>query len=326
MPFPTPRRRGTRIAAGLLVLGLVGGLALQACGTDGSSSSTDTTTDGSTTTTVVNTTSLDEVTVEGDPGAKPTITFDPSYAGDADSVKVISTGDGPVVEEGQLVSFDFVMIDGTDGSELQSSYGTDQPSPSVLLSSSQILPVVSQAMVGQPVGTRVLAATDQAGQTAGVWTLFFFEIRSATTPLSEPSGTTVTPPDGLPTVTVTDGTPSITMPGGDAPAELVVQPLVKGDGAVVAAGQTIVVNYVGAIWASGTVFDSSFERGAPVDFVIGQQQVIAGWDEGLVGQTVGSRVLLVIPPDKGYGSAGNSQAGISATDTLVFVVDILAAA
>ncbi len=59
------------------------------------------------------------------------------------------------------------------------------------------------------------------------------------------------------------------------------------------------------------------------DFVIGNGQVIAGWDEGLVGQTVGSQVLLVVPPDKGYGTAGNTDAGIKGTDTLVFVVDIL---
>ena len=60
--------------------------------------------------------------------------------------------------------------------------------------------------------------------------------------------------------------------------------------------------------------------------VIGEGQVIPGWDTGLVGQTVGSRVMLVIPPADGYGSAGDSQAGIKGTDTLVFVVDILAAA
>ena len=56
--------------------------------------------------------------------------------------------------------------------------------------------------------------------------------------------------------------------------------------------------------------------------MIGKGQVIPGWDEGLVGQTVGSQVLLVVPPDKGYG-AGSASAGIKGTDTLVFVVDIL---
>jgi peptidylprolyl isomerase len=82
------------------------------------------------------------------------------------------------------------------------------------------------------------------------------------------------------------------------------------------------MQYTGIVWASGTVFDSSWTSGS-VDFPVGSGQVIAGFDEGLVGQTVGSRVLIAIPPDKGYGAEGNSQAGIAGTDTLVFVVDIL---
>jgi peptidylprolyl isomerase len=323
-PASPRRRRGLAVVAGLLALGLVTGTAAAACGSD-SSSSTDTTTDGSTPTTVVKTSSLDDVTVSTDLATKPTVTFEPSYAGDGDAVKVVVPGTGPTVTEGQLVTFDFVSVSGVDGSETQTNWGSTQPSPSVLLSSDQILPVVSQALVGQTVGSRVLAATDQAGQTAGVWTLFVFDIKAAVTPLDGPQGTPVTPPSGLPTVTDTDGTPTITMPTDAAPTSLVVQPLIKGDGAVVQAGQTVVVNYVGAKYADGTVFDSSFTRGSPVDFQIGVNQVIPGWDEGIVGQTVGSRVLLVIPPDKGYGTTGNSSAGISGTDTLVFVVDILAA-
>ena len=50
---------------------------------------------------------------------------------------------------------------------------------------------------------------------------------------------------------------------------------------------------------------------------------LVGWDEGLVGQTVGSQILLVVPPDKGYGTSGSSDGTIKGTDTLVFVVDIL---
>jgi peptidylprolyl isomerase len=324
-PASPRRRRGLAVVAGLLALGLVTGTAAAACGSSGSSSSTGTTTDGSTPSTVVNTSSLDDVTVSTDLATKPTVTFDPSYAGDGDAVKVVVPGTGPAVAEGQLVTFDFVSISGVDGSETQTNWGSTQASPSVLLSSNQILPVVSQALVGQPVGSRVLAATDQAGQTSGVWTLFVFDIKSAVTPLDGPQGTPVTPADGLPTVTVTDGKPTISMPSGTAPTSLVVQPLIKGDGAVVEAGQTVVVNYVGAKYADGSVFDSSFDRGSAVDFQIGVNQVIPGWDEGIVGQTVGSRLLLVIPPDKGYGTTGNSSAGISGTDTLVFVVDILAA-
>ena len=93
----------------------------------------------------------------------------------------------------------------------------------------------------------------------------------------------------------------------------------------------MVVQYVGALWrtgkGNGTAFDASWKRGQPFSFVIGKKpsQVIPGWDSGLVGQTVGSRVMLVVPPADGYGKAGNSQAGIKPTDTLVFVVDVLGA-
>ena len=65
------------------------------------------------------------------------------------------------------------------------------------------------------------------------------------------------------------------------------------------------------------------DRGTPIEVAIGTGAVIAGWDEGLVGQTVGSQILLVVPPDKGYGTTGSSDGGIKGTDTLVFVVDIL---
>ena len=78
------------------------------------------------------------------------------------------------------------------------------------------------------------------------------------------------------------------------------------------------------LWKDGKKFDASGDRGAPVDFPIGAGQVIKGWDKGLVGATVGSRILLVVPPADGYGAEGKAPT-IGAKDTLVFVVDILAA-
>ena len=84
-----------------------------------------------------------------------------------------------------------------------------------------------------------------------------------------------------------------------------IQPLIVGDGPAVESGQTVTVQYVGVKWSDGSVFDSSWERGQPVDFPVGTGGVIAGFEEGLIGQTVGSRVMLIIPPDKGYGEQGN---------------------
>ncbi|PFG37524.1 peptidylprolyl isomerase [Flavimobilis soli] len=116
--------------------------------------------------------------------------------------------------------------------------------------------------------------------------------------------------------------PVLTFPDAAAPEELEIKVLVQGSGDTVEAGNTIVVNYLGQTWG-GHVFDNSYDRGASIDFPIGVGAVIGGWDQGLVGQQVGSRVLLSIPPHHGYGSRGVPQAGIGGDDVLVFVVDIL---
>jgi peptidylprolyl isomerase len=104
--------------------------------------------------------------------------------------------------------------------------------------------------------------------------------------------------------------------------DLAVKTVVAGSGPAVAGGDYVQVNYLGQIWKSGKVFDSSFSRG-PFTTVIGQGQVIPGWDEGLLGRKTGSRLEMAIPPALGYGNSGNAQAGISGTDTLVFVIDVL---
>ena len=118
--------------------------------------------------------------------------------------------------------------------------------------------------------------------------------------------------------------PSISFPMAHAPEGLLVTVLKVGGGGVVEAGQEIEVNYLGQIWG-GSIFDNSYDRGQTLTFPIGVGMVIGGWDDGLVGCTVGSRVLLSIPPEHGYGPRGVPQAGIKGTDTLVFVVDIVGA-
>ena len=114
--------------------------------------------------------------------------------------------------------------------------------------------------------------------------------------------------------------PSIEAVEGDAPTEPVVQPLVTGSGPVVQTGQTVTFQYSGWLW-DGTPFDSSWSRGAPFALQAGAGQVIEGWDTGLLGQNVGSQVVMVIPPELGYGDQDNGT--IPPGSTLVFVVDIL---
>ncbi|HYU84393.1 MAG TPA: FKBP-type peptidyl-prolyl cis-trans isomerase [Kribbellaceae bacterium] len=118
--------------------------------------------------------------------------------------------------------------------------------------------------------------------------------------------------------------PTITHREGDPDKSLVTEVLKEGSGPVVNKGDLLLAHYIGQIWRDGKVFDNSYDRGAPSAFPIGTGGVIKGWDEGLVGKKAGSRVLLSIPPDKGYGATGQTSAGIQGTDTLIFVVDLIA--
>ncbi|MDI3418862.1 FKBP-type peptidyl-prolyl cis-trans isomerase [Streptomyces luteolus] len=130
----------------------------------------------------------------------------------------------------------------------------------------------------------------------------------------------------LPRITKGDkfGTkPTVAKGSGDPSKDLAVKVLIEGKDAEVAKGDYLQADYLGQIWTSAKVFDNSYDRGTPAIFPIGVGQVIPGWDQGLVGKKVGSRVELGIPPALGYGEQGNEQAGIKGTDTLVFVVDIV---
>lgn len=103
--------------------------------------------------------------------------------------------------------------------------------------------------------------------------------------------------------------------------ELKATPLIEGTGPAAAAGQTITVNYVGVLYRTGEEFDASWNRSEPFSFRVGAGEVIPGWDQGLVGAKVGSRVQLDIPADLAYGD--NPQGGRPA-GPLRFVVDVLA--
>ena len=119
--------------------------------------------------------------------------------------------------------------------------------------------------------------------------------------------------------------PTLSVPKGDPATELQSAVLSQGEGPEVASGDLLVVDYLGQIWAEGKpeVFDNSYDRGIPTAFPIGTGGVIKAWDEVLVGVKAGSRVLMTVPPDKGYGEKGNPPT-IEGTDTLIFVVDVIA--
>lgn len=117
-------------------------------------------------------------------------------------------------------------------------------------------------------------------------------------------------------------TPTLSKGKGDPPKELKVVTISEGNGPALKKGDVAQVNYYGQVWDGKEPFDQSFGKGKPFEVTVGAGMVIKGWDQGLEGKKVGSRVELVIPPDLGYGEKGSGDK-IKPNATLVFVVDIV---
>jgi len=118
--------------------------------------------------------------------------------------------------------------------------------------------------------------------------------------------------------------PEVDFPGGPPPADLEITDIWEGDGKVAKAGDMVRVHYVGVAHSTGEEFDSSWNRGEPLEFPLGAGRVIAGWDQGVQGMKVGGRRQLVIPPHLAYGDSGAGGV-IKPGETLIFVCDLVSA-
>ena len=172
------------------------------------------------------------------------------------------------------------------------------------------------------------SSSSSNSSTSGSGTETASSSEAATLGPSVPAATAVAAPVDaslLPTASGAFGEkPTLTFPSTPAVPSLQRTILSEGTGPVTVSGDWLITNYLGQIW-NGKVFDNSYDKGSTAAFQIGVGKVVPGWDVGLVGVPVGSRVLLSLPPADGYGSAGSSGAGIGGTDTIVFVVDIVQA-
>lgn len=262
------------------------------------------------------------ITATGDLGSKPKVTLvntpmtveDGAYA-------VLQKGDGDEVKDTDRVCVQGIAVNAKDGSELMSTWEKNTPDCSWDLTSSTLNTAYKELFVGQKLHTTLAFGVNDSNSSGTSYIMVLTIVSSAPDP-TKATGTEVSDvPADLPKVTrAADGKPSIKMNGYKGSDKLVVQPLIKGSGAKVQESQSVKVQYTGWL-LDGKQFDSSWDKGTPIDFSL--SSVIKGWTQGLAGQTVGSQVLLVVPPDLGYGDKATGS--IPANSTLVFVVDILAA-
>lgn len=281
----------------------------------------------------------DSVKVAGVVGKAPAITIPSARPTGTLVTKTVTAGHGALLDvtDSYLANFDVYVWRGTAHHQIYSTYATGP----------QLLPVnlglsgLEKAMTGARIGSRVLAVVppkygygsagkSQLGVGPTDTMVWVIDPMQAFTPTQTASGKQVSNGGGaLPTVSATQGNaPTLTVPKKSPPSKLVVTTLIQGTGPAVKAGQTLVTRYIGSIWRTGKEFNNDWPTATqpdapPTSFPL--NQVIAGWKNGLLGVPVGSRVMLVVPPGDGYGKKGQPSAGITGSDTLVFVIDVLAA-
>lgn len=311
-------------AVSVLVLVLTG---TAACG--GSDKSSD---EGSTKTSSA---SIDGLTVTGDFGKEPTIKVDKMDVDDVEAAVPIE-GDGPELTKDSAALYRFVIANGGTGETVASNYQDNAPQRLVMAEENK---VITDNVLGETIGSRVVLAMpvkellgDQGAPQVGLGpdddlVMVIDLVEEAKAPLSGPEGDEVDPPAWAPKVIEENGDVTGLDFSGlskKMPQNFHVVPLIKGEGDTVKENDSITVNYFGTVWGVGDKpFDESYSR-EPTSFTLAKGSLIDGWVKGLTGVKVGSRVMLIIPADLGYGKQG-SPPDIPGDSTLVFVIDVLGA-
>lgn len=324
---PRPGRRTAAVSAALLL-----SVSLAACGSDDGEGGA---------------AGFDAVEISGEVGSAPEVAFDGEMSVDGTETETLAEGDGAELAAGDSVVVNYWIGNGFTGEPVDDSFDDKTPGALVTLGAEpqqpqtidQVASAAASRLVeaGATVGSRI-ATVGTAPEVLGLPGVpelgignldpVVLVVDLVEQPLEGPEGQDVQDvPSWVPELVERDDVPTgWDFQGTPEPTdELRSATLIEGEGPEVEKGNLLVANYLGQVYGGDEPFDESYS-GEPVGFGIGLGQVIEGWDEALVGQTVGSRVVLAIPPAQGYGEQGSPQAGIEGDDTLYFVVDVLGAA
>lgn len=271
------------------------------------------------------------VTVSGSASAEPKVTFPTATTVTTTQRTTVTAGSGAPVKQGDSVTLAYAMYDGASGKKIDSRGWTTTSRQVFPVDGTKVLPGFAQSIVCAKEGDRIAAVipasqafgtagSEQIGVAGGDSIVFVAEIFGHS-PVKA-TGASKALPSGFPQVTLAaNGAPTVKIPATSPPTKLEIAASKVGTGTTVKSGDSVTVQYQGVLWRTGAIFDQSWGK-SPTTFAT--TQVVSGFGKALVGQKVGSQVVAIIPPADGYGTAGSTDGTIKGTDTMVFVIDILA--
>lgn len=277
------------------------------------------------------------VDVSGAFGSPPEVSFPTPLLTEGAQKSVIESGDGDLIEANQIVDFQVSLFNGADGELITASAYDDGEAPLRRTAGSDI-DLLAQALQCAQVDSRIsvtgtiedVFGADALDPSLGLGNddpiVMVIDVQAAY--LARAKGVPQLGASGIPAVVTTpEGVPGVTIADEPPPSEVRAHTLVLGQGAAIAEGDLAVLHYTGLLWSTKTVFDSSWERGAPATFTVTSFEndpagIVPGLADSLVGKTVGSQVIVIIPPEFGY-PAGQAPETIPDGSTMVFVVDVL---
>jgi len=255
------------------------------------------------------------VDVSGDPGRPPTLTYVAPLQVSSTYRRTVWEGTGPPLVDGAPVLLDFWVENATDATVVSQTYGSK---PETLdLTREALGDDLYQSLHGHRAGARILqvspAPTTGSDRFPTVTVIDVLGLRADGQRVAPRTDVT------LPEVTLAaDGTPSIKPTGTDPPTTAVTQPLIRGDGIQVGSQDTVTFQFAMFTWA-GELMDSSWSNGIPQSqSLLDLPQALV---DGLVDQTVGSQIELVVPPSEGWQVVQSDE---YKDQTIVVVVDVLA--
>ncbi|MGA5761014.1 FKBP-type peptidyl-prolyl cis-trans isomerase [Nonomuraea bangladeshensis] len=270
-----------------------------------------------------------ELKVAGAFGARPTVDFPDGKPAPGLQVDELTTGKGARLEPDDVavVQYTAHVWDGGRNRLVDSSFTRGAPAAFPV---GGLLPGLDRALEGRTVGSRVIAAVPPGdgfgpnpprGVGPSDELFYVVDILGAHHKGASVEGHAGT----LAGVRVSAGArPALQVPAAAPPARFASTVLERGSGPKARPGRLVVTQYAGAVWGSRRVFDTTWTSGLPKAFKLGDGGLIRAWERALTGVPAGSRVLMVVPPAYGYGAPGFPAYGIKGSDTLVFVVDVLA--